>query len=76
MTETGASAGPCHERLVFPWTGVLLRDETIEDLVLPSSTSQVELMCYELAPYAAALARLRPGFAAAANSRSAGGSEY
>ena len=31
MTETEASAGPCHERLVFPWTGVLLRDETIED---------------------------------------------
>jgi hypothetical protein len=49
------------------------------DLALPPSTSQVELMCYELAPYAAALARLRPGFVAAANSRSgssAGGSEY
>jgi hypothetical protein len=49
------------------------------DLTLPPPTGQVRLMCYELAPYAAALARLRPGFVTAANSRSgssAGGSEY
>jgi hypothetical protein len=49
------------------------------DLTLPPHTGEVELLCYELAPYAAALARLRPGFVAAANSRSAssaGGSEY
>ena len=124
MTEMGAPvAGPCHERLVFPWTGVLREDHTIPgattpvaagdeiqcqpsprtpgaylvskpdtpgsaevpgtmaemDLTLPPHTGPVELMCYELAPYAAALARLRPGFVAAANSRSAssaGGSEY
>jgi hypothetical protein len=32
MTETGVPvAGPCHERLVFPWTGVLLREETIKE---------------------------------------------
>lgn len=41
-------------------------------LGLPSCTGQLGLMCYELAPYAAALAGLRPNFVAAANARSLG----
>jgi hypothetical protein len=48
------------------------------DFTLPPCTAPLELMCFEFAPYAAALAGLRPNFVAAARGRPSGtgGSEY
>jgi hypothetical protein len=53
-------------------SGMLRRDTS-----LPPASSQVQLMCYEFGPYAAALAGLCPGFFEAAVTRTgAGAGEY
>jgi hypothetical protein len=53
-------------------SGMLRRDPS-----LPPASSQVQLMCYEFGPYAAALAGLCPGFFEAAVTRTgAGAGEY